>query len=212
MTSYMQSHFDFENFPERRGTASLKWRKYEDGDILPMWVADMDFTSPAEVREALLKRVEHGIYGYTVPYRSVEDAVIAYMKRDHGLEIEREWIVWMPGLVPALNTASRAYEQQGDAVMTNTPVYPPFLSAPEWQNKVLQAVPLKVVDDRYTFDFEAMAAAVTNRTKLFILCNPHNPVGRAWSLAELKQLVDFCRRHNLIVISDEIHCDLIFDK
>jgi cystathionine beta-lyase len=205
----MDSTFDFESIPDRKNTGSLKWDKYKDSDILPMWVADMDFPSPPEVQEALKKRVEHGVYGYTVPYTSVEDAVIEYMSRTHGLKVERNWIVWMPGLVPALNTASRAYEKPGDAVMTNTPVYPPFLTAPEWQDKHLQAVPLVLNGDRYTFDFAAMEAAVTEKTKLFILCNPHNPVGRAWSREELEEVVDFCRRHELILISDEIHCDLI---
>lgn len=207
----MESKIDFTKLINRKSTGSLKWEKYKDRDILPMWVADMDFESPPAIKSALLKRVEHGVYGYTIPYQSVEDAVLNYLRRDHGLEVKREWLVWMPGLVPALNTASRAFEKPGDAVMTNTPVYPPFLTAPEWQNKELQSVPLVVRNDRYTFDFEAMEAAVTERTKMFILCNPHNPVGRAWSLDELHQLVGFCKRHKLIVVSDEIHCDLILD-
>ncbi|MGA1205190.1 MAG: MalY/PatB family protein [Opitutales bacterium] len=207
----MQSQFDFDSIPDRTGTGSLKWQKYAGSDILPMWVADMDFPSAPAIRQALAKRVEHGVYGYTVPYASVEDAVLDYLQQEHGLKVKREWLVWMPGLVPALNTASRAYEKPGDAVMTNTPVYPPFLTAPEWQDKELQAVPLMVKEDRYTFDFEAMEAAVGRKTKLFILCNPHNPVGRAWTLEELRQVVDFCKRHNLIVVSDEIHCDLLLD-
>ena len=208
----MQSDLDFSKLPNRKGTGSLKWDKYKDRDVLPMWVADMDFPSPPEVTEALLKRVQHGVYGYTIPYAGVEDAVIEYLKRDHGLDVKREWIVWMPGLVPALNTASRAFEKPGDAVMTNTPVYPPFLTAPEWQDKELLAVPLKIEGDRYVFDFEGMERAVHDRTRFFILCNPHNPVGRVWSLDELRQLVDFCKRHNLLLVSDEIHCDLILDE
>jgi cystathionine beta-lyase len=212
MTNRMHAQFDFDTFPDRRHSGSLKWQRYKDRDIIPMWVADMDFRSPEEIRSALHARVEHGVYGYTIPYTSAEDAVIDYMKRAHQLDVKREWIVWMPGLVPALNTASRAYENPGDGVLTNTPVYPPFLTAPEWQNKELLSVPLKIVDDRYTFDFEAMEAVVNERTKLFILCNPHNPVGRVWSREELLKLVSFCREHNLLVISDEIHCDLILDE
>lgn len=208
----MQARLDFETLPDRRETGSLKWDRYRDRDILPMWVADMDFPSPPEVQEALVRRARHGVYGYTIPYAGVEEAVMGYLKRSHGLEIEREWLVWMPGLVPALNTASRAFEAPGDAVMTNTPVYPPFLTAPEWQNKELQTVPLKVKGDRYTFDFDAMEAAVTERTRLFILCNPHNPVGRVWTRDELMELLDFCRRHDLIIVSDEIHCDLIYGE
>ena len=212
MTGPMHSKTDFHKMLDRSSTGSLKWEKYKDKDILPMWVADMDFESAPEIREALMKRVQHGVYGYTIPYPSVEDAVMGYLKKAHNLEVQREWLVWMPGLVPALNTASRAYEQPGDAVMTNTPVYPPFLTAPEWQNKELQSIPLMVRDDRYTFDFEAMEKAVTEKTKLFILCNPHNPVGRAWSVEELQALVDFCKKHQLIIVSDEIHCDLILDE
>jgi cystathionine beta-lyase len=208
----MQSEYDFSTVPDRGNTGSMKWQKYAGRDVLPMWVADMDFVSPESIREALLERVGHGVYGYTVPYPSVEEAVLDYFRRDHGLTVEREWLVWMPGLVPALNAATRAYGEQGDAVLTNTPVYPPFLSAPVWQGKSLQAVPLKLECGHYRFDFAAMEAAVTERTRLFILCNPHNPVGRAWQQSELEELVDFCRRHDLVVVSDEIHCDLILDR
>ncbi len=208
----MDSAFDFTSLPPRAGTGSMKWDRYAGRDILPMWVADMDFRSPPAVVEALRARVEHGVYGYTLPYPQLEEAVLAYLRRDHGLEVRREWIVWMPGLVPALNAASRAFEQPGDGVLTNTPVYPPFLTAPEWQNKELHAVPLAVVGDRYTFDFAAMERAVDARTRMFILCNPHNPVGRAWSKEELDELVGFCRRHGLIIVSDEIHCDLVLDE
>lgn len=207
----MSEKFDFERLPERRDTGSLKWQKYAGRDILPMWVADMDFCAPPVLREALAKRLD-GVYGYTVPYHSVENAVIDYLRNRHGVAIEREWLVWMPGLVPAINAACRGFGEAGDAIMINTPVYPPFIHAPGWQDKVLQAVPLTVVAGRDTIDFAAMEAAVTPRTRAFILCNPHNPVGRAWDRSELDQLVDFCRRHALILISDEIHCDLIWKQ
>lgn len=203
--------FDFTSSIDRSGTGSLKWNKYAGKDVLPFWVADMDFRSPPSVEEALRARVDHGIYGYTVPYKSVEDSVIDYMRDAHGLEIEREWIVWMPGLVPALNTASRAFESPGDGVMTFTPVYPPFLTAPEWQDKELIALPLKLEDGRYTFDWEKMEAAVKPNTRLLLLCNPHNPVGRVYSREELEKLVEFSERHDLIIVSDEIHCDLILE-
>jgi cystathionine beta-lyase len=208
----MYSEFNFTKSPERHQTGSLKWQKYAGRDILPMWVADMDFVSPEPIREALRSWVEHGVYGYTIPYTSVEDAVIEYFESVQQTKIEREWLVWMPGLVPALNAASRAFGAAGEGILTNTPVYPPFLTAPEWQGKSLQAVPLKWDDERFIFDFEAMEAAVTEQTRLFVLCNPHNPVGRAWSRSELEQLVSFCQRHELLVVSDEIHCDLILSK
>lgn len=201
--------YNFSDFPDRGGTGSLKWRKYAGRDILPMWVADMDFRAAPEVVSALRERVEHEVFGYTLPTAGAEEAVLDYLRQRHGLKAKKEWLVWMPGLVPALNAASRAFEGPGDAVMTCTPVYPPFLTAPAWQEKELQAISLKREGDRYTFDFEAMEAAVTERTRLFILCNPHNPVGRAFSLEELGELVAFCRRHELILVSDEIHCDLL---
>jgi len=211
MTLRMQSSYDFDSLPQRGQTGSLKWQRYDGKDILPMWVADMDFPSAPEIIDAVRERAEHGVFGYTVPYPSVEEAVLDYLQRVHGIAVRREWLVWMPGLVPALNAASRAFEKPGDAVLTNTPVYPPFLTAPEWQNKTLLAVPLKVDAERYTFDFEAMEKVVTPKTRLFVLCNPHNPVGRAWSRTELEAVVAFCRKHDLIVVSDEIHCDLILD-
>lgn len=208
----MNETFDFTTELYREGTGSLKWEKYRGQDILPMWVADMDFRSPAPVIEALRERVEHGVFGYTVAYPSVVDAVVTYLRERQNLEVKKEWLVWMPGLVPALNTASRAFEEPGDSVLTNTPVYPPFLTAPAWQNKELLSVPLMLKEDRWTFDFHAMEAAVNDRTKLFILCNPHNPVGRVFSRDELQSLVQFCKRHRLILVSDEIHCDLILNS
>jgi cystathionine beta-lyase len=208
----MEHRYDFTTRVNRESTGSLKWDKYAGKDILPMWVADMDFVSPPEVRSALAQRLEHGVFGYTIPYAEVEDAVIGYMQREHGVAVEREWLVWMPGLVPALNAACRGFGEAGDAVMTNTPVYPPFLSAPVWQEKTLQAVPLMVKDGRDTFDFAAMAAAASERTRMFILCNPHNPVGRVWDAQELAALVQFCKERELVLISDEIHCDLIWKQ
>jgi len=204
-------HHDFESRIDRSGTGSLKWDKYQGRDILPLWVADMDFRSPPCVDEALRARIDHGVYGYTIPYTEVEDAVLDYLKRDHGVVAEREWLVWMPGLVPALNTAARAFAEPGESVMTCSPVYPPFLSAPEWQGRELIEVPLAEHNGRFSFDFAAMERAVRPGTRFFILCNPHNPVGRVYTRAELDELAAFCQRHDLVLVSDEIHCDLILD-
>lgn len=202
----------FINLPDRSGTGSLKWEKYVGRDILPMWVADMDLPSPPAVVEALRARVDHGVFGYTLPNEDVVSSVRTYLASYHGLEIEPQELLWFPGLVPALNTAARAFAEEGGAVLTCTPVYPPFLSAPENQARVVQTVPLVLADGRYTFDFEGLEAAVTPDTKLFYLCNPHNPVGRVFSRGELETLLRFCGKHDLIVISDEIHCDLILDE
>ncbi len=198
--------------PDRTGTGSLKWQKYEQTDVLPMWVADMDLLSPPEVMEALQARLDHGVYGYTVPYDEVNNEFIAYMKRRHQVEVSAESLFWLPGLVQGLNLVCRAAGQEGDAVMVNTPVYPPFLSAPTQSDRRRIAVPLKEGEHaRWNFDREAMEAAVTEDTKLFILCNPHNPVGRVFPREELEWLLDFCEAHDLWVCADEIHCDLIFD-
>ncbi|MGB0371335.1 MAG: MalY/PatB family protein [Opitutales bacterium] len=204
--------FDFETPVSRLNTGSLKWEKYRDKDILPLWVADMDFKSPKPVLDALSARVDHGVYGYTQPYASVESAVINYLDRSHGMKVERSSLVWLPGLVPALNVAARACGEPKDAVMTSTPVYPPFLTSPENQLKTLITNALIYVDGKYTFDFEAMEQSITPETRMFILCNPHNPVGRAFSKEELLQLADFCVKHDLWLVSDEIHCDLLLDE
>ncbi|MCD8482889.1 MAG: PatB family C-S lyase [Verrucomicrobia bacterium] len=203
---------DFSRLPDRRGTGSLKWEKYRDKDILPMWVADMDFTSPPPVIEALKEVSSRGLFGYTVPTSLDTEAVVAYMSRRYQWQIQPEWIVWMPGLVPALNTAARAYGADDEAVLTFTPVYPPFLTAPGFQGKRVQKVPLVIDGNRWTIDLEAAAAAVTKSTRMLYLCNPHNPVGRVFDRQELSALYGFCLQNNLLIISDEIHCDLILDE
>jgi len=203
---------DFINPPERSGTGSLKWEKYAGRDILPMWVADMDLPSPPSVIEALHARVDHQVFGYTLQHDGVVSAVQDYLKRYHKVEVEGAALLWFPGLVPALNTAARAFAGQDEAVMTLTPVYPPFLSAPVNQSRIVQPVSLAESDDGYTIDFEAMEAAVTEKTKVFYLCNPHNPVGRVYKREELEGILRFCEKHDLIIIADEIHCDLILDE
>ena len=204
--------YDFDTIINRSGTGSLKWDKYKSTDILPFWVADMDFVSPSPILDALKARTEHGVFGYTIPYEHVEQSVINYMKRVHDYEVEREWLVWLPGLVPGLNVASAAFGEANDSVMTATPVYPPFLSAPQNQNRKLITNDLLWDGNRYTFDWEAMEKSVSSDTRLFILCNPHNPLGRVFDEDELRQLADFCKRHDMLLCSDEIHCDLVLDE
>jgi len=203
--------YDFHTCPDRAGTGSLKWKRFEESGVLPMWVADMDFLSAPEIREALARRVEHGVFGYTVPFAEVETEALSYLRRVHGITAEGESLVWLPGLVQGLNLVCRAAGGPGDAVMVNTPVYPPFLSAPLFSDRQRISVPLVEEAGRWTFDRAAMEAAVTPSTRLFILCNPHNPVGRVFSREELEWLLDFCERHDLWVCADEIHCDLILD-
>ncbi|HVU23623.1 MAG TPA: PatB family C-S lyase [Opitutus sp.] len=205
--------FDFDTPPERRGTDSQKWQKYAGRDILPMWVADMDFAAPPPVLAALHERVDHGIFGYARPVRSTIDAVVAMLATRHGWAIEPEWIVWLPGLVVGLNVTAQAFAQPGDEVLTLTPIYPPFLTAPKNSGRVSSRVPCAydAAARRWVIEWEALERAVTPRTKLFFLCNPHNPLARVWSRDELVRLADFCVRHQLVLCSDEIHCDLILD-
>jgi cystathionine beta-lyase len=202
---------NFDQAVDRRGTGSLKWDKYAGRDVLPLWVADMDFLSPPAVVEALRRRADHGVFGYTVPHEEATSAVLDYLRTRHALEVRPEWLVWLPGLVQGLNLTCRALGQGGDAVLTCTPVYPPFLSAPGFSDRTRITVPLRHEGLRWVFDWDALEQAVTPDTKLFILCNPHNPVGRVWTRGELAQLLAFCERHDLVLCSDEIHCDLILD-
>lgn len=203
--------FDFETLIDRRGTGSLKWEKYAGRDVLPFWVADMDFVSPPAVLEALQTRLDHGVFGYTLPTPEAVAAVLRYLADVQGLAVERDELVWMPGLVPALNVCAAAYAEPGEEILTCTPVYPPFLSAPVWRDRVLKTVALTLEGDRYTFDWAGLEAAVTPKTRAFILCNPHNPVGRVYTRDELERLAAFCEAHNLVLLSDEIHCDLVLD-
>jgi cysteine-S-conjugate beta-lyase len=202
---------DFTSLPDRSGTGSLKWERYGTRDIIPMWVADMDFTSPPAVLEALRQRVDHGVFGYTIPPASTVEATIDYLWNRHHVHCAAEEITWFPGLVPALNVACRAFAAEGGEALTCTPVYPPFLSAPQNAGITLRTVELVEEAEGWTIDFDALEAAVTPATRLFILCNPHNPVGRVFPAATIERLAEFCRRHRLVMISDEIHCDLVLD-
>jgi cystathionine beta-lyase len=202
---------NFDELVDRRETGSLKWDKYRERDVIPLWVADMDFHSPPEVTAAIRARAEHGVFGYTAPYPEVTNAVLDYLRKRHGLDAHADWIVWLPGLVQGKNLTCRAAGNPGDAVMTCTPVYPPFLTAPIFSDRKRIAVPLRLDGGVWNFDFDAMEKAITPETKLFTLCSPHNPVGRVWRRNELERLLDFCERHHLVLCSDEIHCDLILD-
>ena len=203
--------FDFNQTPDRTGSDSRKWRRYDGRDIIPLWVADMDFPAPPAVIEALHRRVDHGLFGYGVALPEMNTTVVDYTQRRYGWKIEPEWIVWLPGLVCGLNVAAGAFGSLGDDVLGCTPVYPPFLKAPAFQQRTLVTAPLRRRDGRYEFDLAAMERAVTPRTRAFFLCNPHNPVGRVFTRAELAPVAEFCVRHDLVIVSDEIHCDLILD-
>lgn len=204
--------FYFERHIDRSGGDSLKWNRYAGRDVVPLWVADMDFAAPPAVLDALRQRIGHGVLGYAKPWPSLIEAALAHLNRQYGWSVDPDWLVWLPGVVPGLSLACRAIA--GD-VMTATPIYPPFLAVPESSGRVLTTAALHLDDEaghrQWRWDWAALEAAVTPATRLLLLCHPHNPVGRAWRADELAKLADFCQRHDLYVCSDEIHCDLILD-
>ena len=173
-------NFDFDTPTNRVGTDSQKWQKYAGRDVLPMWVADMDFKSSPAILAALHDRVEHGIYGYARPTKATMDVMVAAMDSRYGWSIDPAWIVWLPGLVCGLNVTAQAFAEPGDEVLTLAPIYPPFISAPKNSARVSVSVDLQLKDGRWDIDWDPLKAAVTPRTKLFLLCNPHNPVARVW--------------------------------
>ena len=203
--------FDFDQPVERAGTDSQKWQKYAGRDVLPLWVADMDFQSPPAILAALHRRVDHGLFGYARPVKSTTDSVVAAMESRYGWKIDPAWLIWLPGLVVGLNVTSQAFAETGDEVLSLAPVYPPFMTAPKNSRRVSVTVPFSLSGGRWEIDWAALERAVTPRTKLFFLCNPHNPLARVWRRDELVKLGEFCVRHDLVLCSDEIHCDLILD-
>jgi len=200
----------FDQIIDRRSSDSVKWAKYAGRDILPLWVADMDFAAPPPVLEALHRRLDHGVLGYPQPWPSLAESVVEHLAREYGWAIEADWIVWLPGLVTGLNVACRAVE---GGVFTATPVYPPFLSAPRFSGRELITAHLsQAAGGAWQWDLEAVAAALKPDTGLFLLCHPHNPVGRRWREDELLAVADLCERNDLVVCSDEIHCGLLLDR
>jgi cysteine-S-conjugate beta-lyase len=201
--------FNFDTVIDRGGGDSIKWNRYAGRDILPLWVADMDFAAPPAVIEALHRRVDHGVFGYGGPWPSLVDAVQGHLEREYGWRIEAEWIVWLPGLVTGLNVACRAVD---GPVFTATPIYPPFLSSPVLSGRKLATAPLAQGEAGWSWDIAATDAALTeSAAKLFLLCHPHNPVGRVWNDDELRCIDEIAERHDLVVCSDEIHCDLVLE-
>ena len=204
-------NFDFDHPPDRRDSDSGKWLKYAGRDVLPLWVADMDFAAPPAVLTAIQQRLNHGVLGYGRPTKSLVDAMVGAMAARYGWAIEPAWIVWLPGLVVGLNATAQAFAAPGEEVLTLTPVYPPFMSAAKNSGRVSVTVPFVLREGAWAIDWAALERAVTPKTKLFFLCNPHNPLSRVWRREELVRLGEFCARHDLVLCSDEIHCDLILD-
>jgi cystathionine beta-lyase len=208
--------FDFDTIPQRRGTIAVKWEKYP-ADVLPMWVADTDFRSPEPVIRALHERVEHGFFGYGYDYVGscgpLADVMCARLEALYGWQVEPEAIVPMPSLVSGIHVVCKAVGAPGDSVLMNTPVYPPFLSAPAAHQRVANPVQLALTRHEHTveyaMDWDAFAAAFHERTRLFLLCSPHNPTGQVFSRTELLRMAELCLANDTVICSDEIHCDLL---
>lgn len=201
---------NFDTIIPRRGTGSIKWDRRPELD--PYWVADMDFASADVILDAIRQRLDHGILGYAQAHEGVVEAVIEFFGKRHGYTLNPDHIVHLGGMVPALSLAARAFAQPGDALMTCTPVYYPFLGVGHDAQINTIAIPHTQENGKWTFDFEAMEKAVTPNTELFLLCNPQNPLGRNFTKDEIIKVAEFCKRHDLLLVSDEIHCDLVLNE
>ncbi|MBU8878412.1 pyridoxal phosphate-dependent aminotransferase [Bacillus sp. FJAT-29790] len=206
--------YDFDQMINRENTACEKWDGLKDrfgvSEAIPMWVADMDFKSPPPVIEALSQRVQHGIFGYTNRPDSYFEAIIDWGKRRHHWSIDKKWIAHSPGILPALSSIINSFSQQGDKVIIQTPVYHPFSQIIKSLGRESVSNPLKLENSRYMIDIEDLKEKIDPTVKILVLCNPHNPVGRVWSEEELTMLGQICIENNILVVSDEIHCDLVF--
>lgn len=201
----------FDNPPDRRHSDSLKWGRYAGRDILPMWVADMDFAAPEPVLAALRRRIEQGVFGYAHPSAQLAETVAAAIARDHDWPVDPAWIVWLPGVVPGFNLACRLAGEPGDAVLTFPPIYPPMLTAPGNSSRGLLRSELRLVGGRWEYDWDGLDTLHKEDARLLLLCNPHNPVGRAWSREELTRLAWQAEKHDWLICSDDIHCGLVID-
>mgnify|MGYP000459828074 FL=1 len=210
--------YNFDEVIDRTDYHSEKWdelkTKFGDipNDVLPMWVADMEFRSPQPVIEAIKKAAEHGIYGYTSRPDSYYQVIIDWMERRHNWKVKKDWLAFSPGVVPALSFIIRAFTQPGDKVIVQQPVYYPFFRVIENNGCHVVNNPLKLSNKKYFMDYQDLEKKVDDpRVKLLILCSPHNPVGRVWQKEELIILGEICLEHNIIVVSDEIHADILFE-
>ncbi|MHA2038194.1 MAG: MalY/PatB family protein [Promethearchaeota archaeon] len=209
--------FDFDHVIDRTNSNSAKWdkkvleRRFGDSDLLPLWVADMDFKAPQPIIDKLVQTAEYGIFGYSVLPPSFFESILSWFKRRYGWDIDKQWLTQTPGVIPALDVAVNAFCNSGDKVIVQNPIYYPFYPVIENNGCRILLNPLKLSNNQYTMDFEDLEKRVKDpRAKMIILCNPHNPIGRVWSKEELKQLGEICIENEILIVSDEIHCDLIF--
>ena len=205
--------WNFDEPARREGTNCIKYDRREEtfgtNDLIPMWVADMDYNTPDFVVESLQKRLEHEIYGYSFRPAEYFLSMINWIKSRHNWTVDKEWICFSPGVVPALNFCTLAFTQPGDSIIVQPPVYFPFFSAAESHGRNLIYNRLMESEERWVMDYDSLIAGIDSKTKMIIISNPHNPVGRVWTPEELNNLADICLKNNILIISDEIHCDLV---
>jgi len=199
--------FDFNQWIDRRHSDSLKWHKYGDRDVLPLWVADSDFRSPPSVIEAIKQRAEHGVFGYGATPSGLIDITLSRLAQRYNWQIEPDWIVLLPGVVCGLNLSVRAFTESGESTVSPTPIYPPFRGAAKLANRAQVNLPLRLQDDRWVMNLDN--SAMQGNERLLMLCNPQNPGGTVYRRDELEAQLAFAQQHDLIVCSDEIHCDLL---
>jgi cysteine-S-conjugate beta-lyase len=204
--------YDFDTLIDRRGTSSLKWdfqQRFVPGSaLLPMWVADMDFVAPAEIQEAIRRRVEHGVFGYTLEPDSWFEAAAAWLEERHGWKVPREWMLPSPGVIPGLVAAILALSQPGDGIVIQPPVYYPFPLRITANGRRVVENPLRLTGDRWEMDLDGLEKVIDPGTRMLVLCSPHNPVARVWEPETLRRLAEICASRGLTIVSDEIHCDL----
>lgn len=203
---------NFDQNIDRLKTESVKWHVYPP-DVLPMWVADMDFRSPEPVIQALRERVDHGIFGYGMVPDELRAVICERLQDKYAWKVQEDALVFIPGVVTGFNIACRSIGVPGSGVLVQTPVYPPILAAPQNSERIMQPVELnRDAGGRYSINFEAFQAAIQTNTRSFLLCNPHNPTGRVFTQGELERMAEICLKHQIAIISDEIHCDLVYSE
>jgi cystathionine beta-lyase len=206
--------YNFDEIIDRKNTSCIKWdyatEFLGEGDLLPMWVADMDYKTPDFIINAIKERANHEIYGYSMRPPGYYQSIVDWVKNRHGWEIKKDWIVFSPGVVPAVNLAVLAFTQPGDEIIVQPPVYFPFFTAVTDHHRKLVYNQLQLVNGHYSMNFDDLNGIITSQTKMIIISNPHNPVGRAWTELELKELAKICIKNKILILSDEIHSDLVF--
>lgn len=203
---------NFDTVYSRIGTNSVKWDGLEyvfgKPDLLPMWVADMDFPPPKEITDALKERLNHPVFGYTMPPRSLQEAICSWQRKRYNWEISPDWLLFSPGIVTSIATVIQALTEKDDKILMHSPVYPPFFGIPEANSRQIVYSTLIDEEEQYQINWEDFEAKLKKSVKIFLLCHPHNPAGRVWSHDELQNMIELCKKYDVIILSDEIHCDL----